>query len=46
MADFIAALTQGRAPRVTGEEALRVHCLIDALIAAGARGGPVRVAEP
>jgi predicted dehydrogenase len=46
MADFIAAIVQGRAPRVTGEEALRVHCLIDALIAAGTRGGPVQVAAP
>jgi predicted dehydrogenase len=45
MADFIAAITTGREPRVTGEEALRVHCLIDALIAAGARGGPVQVAN-
>ncbi len=45
MADFIAAITKGHAPRVTGEEALRVHCLIDALIATGARGGPVLVAH-
>jgi predicted dehydrogenase len=45
MADFVAAITTGRAPRVTGEEALRVHCLIDALISAGARSGPVQVAH-
>jgi UDP-N-acetyl-2-amino-2-deoxyglucuronate dehydrogenase len=35
MADFIEALEQDREPRVTGEEALKVHRLIDALIAAG-----------
>ena len=43
MADFIDALETGRAPKVTGEEALKVHRLIDALIAAGASGKPVRV---
>jgi UDP-N-acetyl-2-amino-2-deoxyglucuronate dehydrogenase len=43
MADFAAAIAEGRDPRVTGEEALRVHRLIDALIATGATGQPVRV---
>ena len=43
MADFIDALETGREPRVTGEEALRVHRLIDALIETGATGRPVRV---
>lgn len=43
MADFIAALETGREPRVTGEEALRVHRLIDALIETGATGRPLRV---
>ena len=44
MADFIAAVRSGGAPRVTGEEALKVHHLIDALIAAGKNGGRVAVA--
>ncbi|MDP3896470.1 MAG: Gfo/Idh/MocA family oxidoreductase [Mesorhizobium sp.] len=44
MADFVAAISSGREPRVTGEEALKVHRLIDALIATGANGGRVRVA--
>ena len=43
MADFVAAIRDEREPRVTGEEALKVHRLIDALIAAGAHGGPVEV---
>lgn len=43
MADFAAALAEGRSPRVTGEEALKVHRLIDALIELGATGQPVRV---
>lgn len=44
MADFASAIAEGREPRVTGEEALRVHRLIDALIATGASGQLVRVA--
>lgn len=43
MADFVDAIRTGREPRVTGEEALKVHRLIDALIAAGRAAGPVRV---
>lgn len=45
MEDFIDAISSGREPKVTGEEALRVHRLIDALIASGARGGVVNVAR-
>lgn len=45
MADFAEALREGRDPKVTGEEALRVHRLIDALIAKGANGKPVEVAS-
>ena len=45
IADFLDALDEGRAPRVTGREALKVHRLIDALIAAGRTNGTVRVAE-
>jgi predicted dehydrogenase len=44
LADFLDALDEGRDPRVSGEEALRVHRLCDALLAAGATGRPVRVA--
>jgi len=43
IADFAEAIRLGRAPRVTGEEALKVHRLIDALIAAGRADGHVRV---
>lgn len=41
--DFLDALAQDRCPRVTGREALKVHRLIDALIAAGQSDMPVRV---
>lgn len=44
MADFVDAVRRGRDPKVTGEEALRVHRLIDALIETGASGRPVTVA--
>jgi predicted dehydrogenase len=44
MADFVDAIRSGREPKVTGEEALKVHRLIDALIATGRRGAPVAVA--
>jgi predicted dehydrogenase len=44
MADFAEAIRQKRSPRITGEEALRVHHLIDALIAAGQSSGRVMVA--
>ncbi len=45
MADFIDAISTGRSPRVTGEEALRVHRLIDALIETGLTAKPMHVAE-
>lgn len=44
MADFLAAVRSGGEPKVTGEEALRVHRLIDALIAAGKTSSRVSVA--
>lgn len=44
IADFAEAIRQKRSPRITGEEALRVHHLIDALIAAGQSSGRVMVA--
>ncbi|SMH56448.1 Gfo/Idh/MocA family protein [Mesorhizobium australicum] len=42
MADFVEAIRAGRDPKVTGEEALKVHRLIDALIETGRTGRPVR----
>lgn len=43
IADFLSALDEGRPPRISGDEALKVHWLIDALIAAGASEGSVNV---
>ena len=45
IADFLDALDQNREPVVSGAEALKVHRLIDALIAAGTSGKPARVAQ-
>jgi predicted dehydrogenase len=45
MADFVDAIRHKREPRVTGEEALKVHRLIDALIETGRTGAPVEVAS-
>jgi len=39
--DFLDAIEQGRPPRISGAEGLRVHRLIDALLAAGASGNRV-----
>ena len=44
MADFLDAITVGHAPKVTGEEALKVHRLIDALVETGRTGRPVHLA--
>jgi len=43
MADFADAILERRAPKITGEDALGVHQLIDALIETGRTGAPVRV---
>ena len=43
IADFADAIRTGRDPAVTGEEALKVHRLIDALIEAGRTGVLVKV---
>lgn len=43
--DFLDAIATGRSPRVTGEEALKVHRLIEALLAAAATGARVAVAS-
>ena len=41
--DFLAALDERREPRVSGSEALKVHRLIDQLLAAGASEHKLRV---
>jgi UDP-N-acetyl-2-amino-2-deoxyglucuronate dehydrogenase len=43
IADFLDAITQERAPRVSGREALKVHRLIDALLQASAENQTVAV---
>ena len=43
MEDFIDAIQKDREPKVTGEEALKVHRLIDALIETGKSGMPLKV---
>lgn len=45
MADFVQAIRTDREPKVTGDEALKVHRLIDALIETGRTGAPVEVAR-
>ena len=42
--DFLDAIDNDRQPRVSAEEALKVHRLIDAMLAAGESGGKVKVA--
>jgi predicted dehydrogenase len=42
--DFLDAVDRDRQPRVSAQEALKVHRLIDALLAAGETGGKVKVA--
>lgn len=44
IADFLDAVETGRAPRVTGHDALKVHRLIDALVATGETDETVPVA--
>ena len=41
--DFLDALAEGRDPRVTGEEALRGHRFIDAVLLSSEEGRPVKV---
>jgi UDP-N-acetyl-2-amino-2-deoxyglucuronate dehydrogenase len=41
--DFLDAIREGREPRVNGEEALRVHRLIDALLASAKSGATVQM---
>jgi predicted dehydrogenase len=42
IADFFDAIEQGRVPAISGEEGLRVHRLIDALLKGSESGLPVR----
>lgn len=42
-ADFLDAVAQDRQPRVSGREALKVHRLIEALLASAASGRPATV---
>jgi predicted dehydrogenase len=41
--DFLAALDEGRDPMVTGEEALKAHRFIDAILQSSEEGRPVKV---
>jgi predicted dehydrogenase len=43
LTDFLDALDQAREPMISGEQALKVHRLIDAMLASAATGGPVRL---
>ncbi len=43
LADFLDALDQKREPAINGEEALKVHRLIDALLASSLTGARVRI---
>ncbi|WP_279482415.1 Gfo/Idh/MocA family oxidoreductase [Aureimonas sp. SK2] len=44
IADFLDSVSEGREPRVSGREALKVHALIDAILASSeASGAPRRV---
>ena len=43
--DFLDAIDGDRQPRVSAEEALKVHRLIDAMLEAGESGGKVKVAS-
>jgi UDP-N-acetyl-2-amino-2-deoxyglucuronate dehydrogenase len=44
IADFLDAVANGREPRASGAEALKVHALIDALLRASSERKPVAVA--
>jgi predicted dehydrogenase len=43
--DFAAALSEGRAPAITGEKALAAHDLIDAIITSARSGGATELTE-
>ena len=43
--DFLDALDEGRDPLVTGEEALKSHRFIDAILQSAEQGRPVKVVK-
>jgi predicted dehydrogenase len=43
--DFLDAIANGRAPRITAAEALKVHHLVDAMLAAGKTDSKVKVSQ-
>jgi predicted dehydrogenase len=43
LADFLDAIENGRDPKVTGREALKVHRLIDAILESSRTGRPQAV---
>ena len=45
LADFLDAIEQSASRRASGEEALKVHRLIDALLAAGNSDGKIAVVQ-
>ncbi|MGF0537145.1 Gfo/Idh/MocA family protein [Agrobacterium sp. ES01] len=45
MADFISAIRHGHEPKISGEEALKVHRLIDALIETGKTNRVVEIGQ-
>ncbi|MEJ8572640.1 Gfo/Idh/MocA family oxidoreductase [Microbaculum marinum] len=45
LADFLNAIEAGRDPKISGEEALRVHYLIDALLKSSELGRPAKVRQ-
>ena len=45
IADFLAAIREDRPPVISGHEALKVHCLIDALIESSRERKLVAVAK-
>jgi UDP-N-acetyl-2-amino-2-deoxyglucuronate dehydrogenase len=46
LTDFLDAVDRGRAPAISGQEALRVHRLIDALLETASSGERVSVRQP
>ena len=46
LADFLEAVDRKGEPRISGWEALRVHCLIDALLTTATSGRPTKVQRP
>ncbi len=45
IADFVEAIGAGREPRISGQEGLKVHVLIDALTRSAAEGQPITISR-